>query len=142
MTIFDYADALAVSAAVVVFIASRQWAVGWGVGSLVLFHLAGRNFIANGDMLDIAALQTVMAIGFLLGPFLTVYGRMIGTIYAVLSMASVLAYVTGNVPSIGAGLGFNIWNLHSLGLHSIAGLTIIGTLRYGRISSGNRPHHY
>jgi hypothetical protein len=138
MTLFDAIDAAAVSLAVVVFFASKQWAVGWAVGSLLLFHLGGRHYLANGTLLDIAALQTAMAVGFLLGPFLTVYGRLVGTVYAVLSVISVMAYSTGWTVPTGQGIGINIWNIQSIGLHVIVWLTITGTLRHGRISAANR----
>ena len=139
MTIFHHLDAIGVALALTVFFASRQWAVGWAVGSLLLFHLGGRYYLVNGTLLDLAAMQTAMASGFLFGPFLTVYGRLVGTIYAVMSMASLAVYASGNVPPVGHGLGLNIWNFHSLCLHVIVGLTIIGTVRHGRIATRNRP---
>lgn len=105
------------------------------VASLCLFHVFGRPVVWRDPtpFPEHALAELAIASGYVVSGLLTNWGRAIGSIWATLSIVSVIAAVTGADGAPGAGLGVNAWNIHSLGLDLIAALTIGGLIRHGHL---------
>lgn len=140
LTIFDNLDAVVVATVATIWIASRQWRLVWAVVALALYHVWGRWIVWHSEQpaLELAALASVIGWAFVVGPILSTYGRLIGSVF--FSMAIITALWSGlwGVPKTGGGLGFDLWNVLSFLLYVAAALTIMGVLRHAQLSSARR----
>ena len=144
MTVHDYIDALLVSLVAIVWLRSRNPEIGWGVGGLLMTHLIGRLIITdfNEPVPMLAVGFSGMALAFLLAPFLSVYGRIIGTIFSLMSVACWLSAMGGNVsPAQDGGIAFDLWNALSLGLHMIGITLIVGIVRHDTLAAHRAARH-
>ena len=135
MTIHDYIDVALVAAACVAWWRSRQPEAGGAVVGLILTHLIGRQVMAvSDDPLPILAVGfTGVAMAYLLSPLLTDFGKVVGTIYAIMGSMCFASVAVGHNPAIGQGIGFNVWNALSVMLHITAVMVIVGVNDYARI---------
>lgn len=135
MTWFDVIDALFVAACATAWYRSRLPFLGWAVLGLAMLHLMGRYIITNHPepLLSLGLLYTGAALCYLVSPILSNYGRLIGTVLACMGMVSFghEAFAVP-IPAQDGGLGFDLWNALSVGLHVVAGLTLAGIWRYER----------
>lgn len=138
MSVHDVIDALLLAAVITAWWQSRQVNLGWAVGGLVLTHIIGRHIIAISDQpfLTLGAGFTGLAFAYLLSPILTVYGRIVGTIFALMSAMCFFSVMIGHNPAPGRGLGFDVWNVLSIMLHTAAITILIGVHRHGYILAG------
>lgn len=139
ITVFDLIDAAAVAAVIMAWRHSARFDLWPPVLSLMLFHVFGR-FVVWHDPTPFpehAVAELAIASGYVVSGVLTNWCRAIGSIWATLSIVSVIAAVTGADATPGAGIGLNAWNIHSVGLDMIAALTIGGLIRHGLLH-GNR----
>jgi hypothetical protein len=144
MTIHDIIDALLLAAVLAAWQQSGRVQLGWAVVGLVLTHVIGRHIIATFDepLMPLGVGFTGIAAAYLLSPMLTVYGRIVGTVFAVMGSACFVSVMAGHNPSAGQGLALNVWNVLSTGLHVAAFTILIGVHRHGRIlARAARPHH-
>lgn len=135
MTVFDWIDLGVCLTVVAVAIAWKVKEAQWAVGGLLLYHVAGR-IVVDGHfdpIISLATLQTTIAVGYLLSRYLSLYGVAVGCIFAIMSISSCLAWLTGMDAPYKQGLGFDLWNFQSLCLHAVAILIIVGIVRYDRI---------
>lgn len=132
ITAFDMIDACLVAAVIVTAIAYRAWWARWAIGGLALYHVLGRAIAWNlaDPLAELALLQLGVAAGYLFGPLLSLYGRAVGTIFAVMSLSSLYASLDGSLPPLGEGLGFDLWNFQSVCLDAVAVLMILGVMRH------------
>ena len=135
MTAFDILDALLLAGVILAWMQARNAYLAWAVGGLIMTHLSGRHIMATyEDPLPLLGVGfTGVAIAYLLAPIITVYGRVIGTLFAGMGMACFVSLMTGHNPPIGQGLAFNVWNMLSTMLHLSAIILIVGVHRHGRI---------
>ncbi|MFP1634066.1 hypothetical protein ACLB6G_20240 [Zhengella sp. ZM62] len=139
ITMFDNLDAAVVAAVAVIWVMSRQWQLVWAVVALALYHLWGRWIVWNSadPALELAALATGIGWAFVFGPILSVYGRLIGSVFFTMAVVTALWSPFG-IPLVGKGVGFNLWNFLSLCLYAASALTIMGVLSHARLSTARR----
>lgn len=134
LTVFDVLDAAIIAAAFVCLATTGRWHLGWSVGALMMYHIIGRKLLTTDDpALNLSVMQTIVAVGYLLSPVLSNYGRIIGTLFLAMSLSGIVAVLTGTVPPLGQGLHFNLWNIQSALLHLAAIVNIVGILRHGHL---------
>ena len=144
MTIHDVIDALLCAFAVLAWYRSGREGIGWGVGGLIMTHLIGRLIITdfNEPVPMLAVGFSGMALAFLLAPLLSVYGRVIGSIFAAMSSACWVSAMAGNVsPPQDGGLALDLWNFLSLGLHLVGVTLIIGIIRHDALAAARPNRH-
>lgn len=132
ITVFDMLDMALVAAVIVVAWAKQaKWAL-WAVASLLLYHVVGR-WIAwhvAEPLPELALAQFAVALGYLFGPILSNYGRIVGSLFVVMSLSSLGGVIAGATPRLAGGLALDLWNVQSLCLHGIAITIVIGVLRH------------
>ena len=135
MTVHDYIDALLVAAVIAAWLRTGRPALGWAVGGLLMTHVVARHIIAAYDepLLPLGVGLTGLSIAYLLSPILTVYGRAVGSLFALMGFMCFASVMTGHNPPIGHGLGLNVWNGLSMMLHLAAAIILIGIVRHGHI---------
>jgi hypothetical protein len=135
MTIHDVIDALLVAAVIAAWLRTGRPALGWAVGGLLMTHVVARHIIASYDepLLPMGVGLTGLAVAYLLSPILTVYGRAVGSLFALMGFVCCVSVMGGHNPPTGQGLGFNVWNALSLMLHVAAAIILIGIVRHGHI---------
>jgi hypothetical protein len=135
MTVHDYIDVLLVAAVIAVWLRTGRPALGWAVGGLLMTHVVARHIIAAYDepLLPMGVGLTGLAVAYLLSPILTVYGRAVGSLFAVMGFMCFVSVMGGHNPQTGQGLGFNVWNALSLTLHLAAAIILVGVLRHADI---------
>lgn len=140
MTAFDILDACLLAGVIAAWLRSGRVTLGWAVGGLIMTHLIGRHILATfpEPLLPLGVGYTGLAFAYLLSPILTVYGRVIGTIFAVMGMVCFTATMAGHNPPQDAGLGLDVWNALSTGLHLASATIMIGVARHGRILARSR----
>jgi len=82
-------------------------------------------------------MQLAVAAGYLLGPILSVYGRIVGVLFVAMSMSSVVAAAFGAVPKMAGGVAVDLWNFQSACLDLVAITTCIGIMRHGKLRRGD-----
>ena len=139
ITPFDVVDAVLVALVVAVAVAHRAWWARWSIGGLVTYHLLGRivAWQAPDPLPPLALMQLAVAVGYLLGPILSVYGRIVGVLFVAMSISSVFAAAVGVVPKMAGGIAFGLWNFQSACLDLVAITTCIGIARHGRLHRSN-----
>lgn len=139
ITPFDIVDAALVALVVAVAAAHRAWWARWSIGGLVTYHLLGRivAWQAPDPLPPLALMQLAVAVGYLLGPILSVYGRIVGVLFIAMSMSSVFAAAVGVVPKMAGGIAVDIWNFQSACLDLVAITTCIGIIRHGQLRRGD-----
>ena len=139
ITPFDVVDAVLVALVVAVAVAHRAWWARWSIGGLVTYHLLGRivAWQAPDPLPPLALMQLAVAVGYLLGPILSVYGRIVGVLFVAMSMSSVFAAAIGVVPKMAGGIAVDIWNFQSACLDLVAITTCIGIVRHGQLRRGD-----
>lgn len=139
ITPFDVVDAVLVALVVAVAVAHRAWWARWSIGGLVTYHLLGRivAWQAPDPLPPLALMQLAVAVGYLLGPILSVYGRIVGVLFVAMSISSVFAAAVGVVPKMAGGIAVDIWNFQSACLDLVAITTCIGIIRHGQLRRGD-----
>ena len=139
ITPFDVVDAVLVALVVAVAVAHRAWWARWSIGGLVTYHLLGRivAWQAPDPLPPLALMQLAVAVGYLLGPILSVYGRIVGVLFVAMSISSVFAAAVGVVPKMAGGIAVDIWNFQSACLDLVAITTCIGIVRHGQLRRGD-----
>ena len=92
-TPWDMLDAGLVALAFIAVIRTGKPELLWGPAGLALYHLGGR-FIINdlpNPAMTLAAAQTFVAIGFLFSRVMSNYGRIIGSLFLLMSMSGIIA---------------------------------------------------
>lgn len=143
LTVFDLVDVAFIATICVLWLARGRAVLGWAVGGLIMYHAVARGLITTADhpLLALSMAQTAVAVGYLLSPILTNYGRMVGTLFCIMSMLSAAAVIVGHEPPIKAGLAWNVWNLNNALLMLAQAVIAVGIVRHGTLVSSRRLHH-
>ncbi len=135
LTVFDILDGGLVAAVIATaFVCRASWAIP-PVAGLVAYHAIGR-WVAfqTADPLPLLAIMAFLtSLSFHFGAFFTIYARLIGTLFALISMSAAMGAWFGIVPQNGMGLALDVWNFQSLALGLIAILMIMGIVRHERL---------
>lgn len=134
LTAFDLIDGGMVSAVILTALAKRaHWAIP-PVAGLALYHALGRwvAFQTDDPLPVLMVMQTLTTASFHFGLFLTTYGRLIGSLFALIGLSSAAGAWFGIVPQNSQGLALDLWNFQSAALHVIAVLMIAGIIDHDR----------
>lgn len=144
ITVFDIIDVALVSGVIVAAIRLRAWWATWAVSALVLYHLFGRAVAwqVENPLPELALMQLAVAAGYLFGPILSNYGRIVGSLFVIMSLSSVTAGIAGELPPLAAGLGVDLWNFQSMCLHVVSITLIIGINRHERLAERDRLYRH
>lgn len=139
ITIFDMIDGGHVAAVLVVFAMMRAWYAHWAVLCLVLFHVAGRGLLFHNPhgFFWLSTGAMLFAAGNLLAPVLTNWGRLVGCLWAVVSIAAMLHFVGMAATPLQGGLHLDTLNFISACLTAIAWAMILGMLRHDALCRAN-----
>lgn len=143
MTLPDVFDAAIVSTVCALAVARRAWAARWAVAGLVVYHVLARALVwGDPDPLpELAAAQLAVAAGYLFGPLLTVYGRLVGLTFVAMSLSSAAAVLVGWAPGANERWGLDLYGAHEIAMAFVAGVIVAGVLRHGRdgLGRGGKP---
>lgn len=140
ITIFDVMDFTLVMGCFAVASIWRVPSAYWAAGGLLLYHVGGRWIVFQmTDPLPLLALgQWGVALGYLLSPVLSNYGRVVGTLFVLMSFSTLAAVAAGMQVTHFGGMQLDLWNFQSACL-TLAAITIMaGTIRRGALIHHHR----
>ena len=140
MMVHDVFDAAVISAVVVFAWARRAWVARWAVAGLIVYHLIARA-VAWADpspWIELSVAQMLVALGYLFGPLLTVYGRVVGLIFVAVSISSAAAYMARAMPGGGDVIEPALFGAQAVAVTAAAAVIAAGVARHGRMVSRRR----
>lgn len=131
LTIFDAMDFALVMGC---FVVASVWRIPyWAAGGLLVYHVVGRWIVFQVDdpYPPLSFAQWCVALGYLFSPILSNYGRIVGTLFILMSFSTLWVYAAGVPMTHFGGLQFDVWNFQSACLTLAAITIIVGTIRRG-----------